>query len=146
MEKELPSFDYSSGEAQFARPLPAAPEQELETPEDEEASEIENYVRRVARLMRENGDSKSEACEKVFNTDRLSESKREVLRSEIGRILGRRGGKKAAEAKAQTKRHRLPEKQAFTPAQTEKMIKGAKELQAAEEKRAGDSYDDLELG
>ena len=153
MSKELPLIDFAEGKMpEEEKQVPApdkitkkAPVDSKVVKETKEAVYVKNLADRVANLMNK-GESFLSACEMVFNTEGFAKEKRRRLRSKIGEVLGRRGAKKTQKVKAYKKRHKVPKGKSFSPAQTEKMIKGAKALQKEEESRAGQTYQESDLG
>ncbi|MBD3359520.1 MAG: hypothetical protein GF365_02330 [Candidatus Buchananbacteria bacterium] len=149
MPGELPLLDFAEGKKKQIKPLPpkkeSKPDLEInKNQESKETAQVKNLADRVARQMKQ-GESFLSACEKVFNTENFSKAKRKKLRSQIGELLGRRGGDKTKKIKARKKTQTVPKGKTFSPAQTEKMIKDSKELQTEEEERAGQTYQESDF-
>lgn len=137
MGKEYPLFD-------FAETPKQEKEKKIPSPEKSKSLEIDSYILNLAERVKAQmgrGDGFIEASNKVFNTENINSSaKRKKIRSEIGSVLGKRGARKTQKIKKTKKLKTVPEGNTFTPAETEKMIKGAGALQEKEEERAGQTY------
>ena len=104
---------------------------------------LKNLAERVKKLIGERGFIS--ACNLVLNSEGIRDKvKRKQLRSEIGRILGSRGAERKETLKLRAKEAEKPHG-VFTRAQLKKMTRGAEELQAQEERRAGQTYEDSGL-
>ncbi len=149
MPGELPLLNFVEGKEKRPKPLPAQKESEpdsaiVKNQESKEVAQIKNLADRVARQMKQ-GESFLSACDKVFNTENFSKAKRKKFRSQIGKMLGCRGGDKIKKIKARKKNQTVPKGKTFSPAQTEKMVKEAKIWQSEEEDRAGQTYQESDF-
>jgi hypothetical protein len=151
MPGELPLLNFAEDKEKQSFPAKKESASNLEIAEKQKSVKeakadpmIKDLADRVAKQMKQ-GENFLSACEKVFNTENFNKAKRKKLRSQIGEVLGSRGGDKLRKIKARKKKQTVPKGKTFSPAQTEKMIKDAKNWQVQEEDRAGQTYQDSDF-